>query len=365
MKTIHRYISGAFISSFLITLVVFTFVMSIGIVFGAAEYISRGIPLRLLLQLVALGLPGVLAYCVSISLLTSSLLVFGRLSADGEITAMKACGIGLWQIVSTPVLVSVLATVGCIYVNTEVVPRNHMANRLLIAQLGMISPTEMLPEAQFTRDFPGLVVWIGRKKGGQLYDIRIHDQREGSVKREIRARQGAVRLEGNGRDIVIDLTDVTISPFDDKRPGRAFVDKWAVKIADAAKTRRSEKREEDYTLAELLDRIGQMPMPDENAEVDDEARERTSLLVELNKRLALSMACFAFVLLGVPLGIKTQRKESSIGIGMSLFVVLCFYTFIVIAKSLERHPSLHPELIVWCPVVLAVLLGLALIRRAD
>jgi len=92
---------------------------------------------------------------------------------------------------------------------------------------------------------------------------------------------------------------------------------------------------------------------------------RTSLLVEANTRFTLSLSCFAFVLLGAALGIKIHRKESSIGIAVSLLLVFIFYFFIIIADSLVNRPDLHPHLIVWIPFFLSQVLGCYLIQRSN
>jgi lipopolysaccharide export system permease protein len=367
MKTIHGYVGGSFLSSFIAVLVVFTFVMSIGVIFGVAEYLMRGVSPMVLLQLVGYGIPTILPYTVPFSLLTASLLVFGRLSADGEITAMKACGISLWQVVAVPLATGFLVTLACVYVTSDAIPNANFARRQMVTQLGADSPADMLPEGQFTRDFPGLAVRVERKQGNQLIDIRIYDNRAKGVRREIRAKRGTIHRDGDSRDVVIDLEDVIINPFDYKRPGSATVERWPVKIAAVGKVSQSEKRRADMTLPEIAQSIvaQESETAAESLNPEDRAKERTALRVEMNKRLALSAACFVFVLLGIPLGIRTHRKESSIGIGISLLVVLVFYMFIVIAETLCRHPEFHPELVVWLPVGLAIGLGLGLMTRAN
>jgi lipopolysaccharide export LptBFGC system permease protein LptF len=92
---------------------------------------------------------------------------------------------------------------------------------------------------------------------------------------------------------------------------------------------------------------------------------KTALLVEINTRMGLSFCCIAFMLLGAALGIKIHRKESSVGIAVTLLLVFIFYFFIIIADSLVTRPELKPHLIVWVPVVFAIVLGLFLLERTD
>ena len=365
MRTIHRYVIKDFLTTFVTTLVVFVFVMSIAILFGASELISRGISIWTLLKVIAYGMPTIISFSIPVSLLTASLLLFGRLSADGEIIAMKACGINIWRIISAPLLVAFAMSLVCVYLNADLVPRTHYARRRLIKELGMESPAEMLPVGQFTQDFPGLTVWIGKRKDNELTDIRIYDFRTKNVRREIRAQRGTIQQGENPEDLHINLYDVIIDPFDVKRPGPASMKKWPLVIKNAARIRTYKPREEDLPLWHLLYKQNHVEEIFSNLRPEDIQKERMALSVEMNKRLALASAAFAFVLLGIPLGIKTHRRESSIGIAMSLFVVFNFYLFIVLAQSLAEKPEFYPNVIVWLPVAIAIMLGWGLVERGK
>jgi lipopolysaccharide export LptBFGC system permease protein LptF len=70
-------------------------------------------------------------------------------------------------------------------------------------------------------------------------------------------------------------------------------------------------------------------------------------------------------MLGIPLGLISRRRESSIGIGISLMVVFVFYFFMIIADSLVKSPQWHPDLIIWIPIILAEVVGLVLLDKAN
>ncbi len=90
---------------------------------------------------------------------------------------------------------------------------------------------------------------------------------------------------------------------------------------------------------------------------------RIKLAVEASKRLALALSCFSFALLGIPLGIRAHRKESSIGIGLSLVLLFVYYLFIILADSCWITRSGVPALIPWIPVLGGQLLGGFLLYR--
>jgi lipopolysaccharide export LptBFGC system permease protein LptF len=72
-----------------------------------------------------------------------------------------------------------------------------------------------------------------------------------------------------------------------------------------------------------------------------------------------------FVLIAIPLGIKSHRKESSIGMVMSLGIMFVYYLFIILSDTFDSSPYLYPWLIPWVPVVVGQLGGFILLRRAN
>ncbi|MBN1556621.1 MAG: LptF/LptG family permease [Lentisphaerae bacterium] len=364
MRILHRYLGGDFLLAFVLTLVVFTFVMSIGVVFKVTDLLARGVSWQPVFQVLLSGIPAALMFSIPVSVLTACLLMFGRLSADGEITAMRVSGVSAWSIASRPLLVALLLTVLCIYINNDLAPRSHFARRLLVSRLGVESPLELLDEGRFINDFAGLTIYLGRREGDRVRNVRIYDER-GGVRREIRAGTGSIRVSTNRMDLVFDLRDVRVDPFSADRPGPAFCERWTTRVPNALRSRTYRKHADDMSFGELLVGMRHTRAAFPELEPGDVRAERMALAVECNKRLALSAACLAFVLIGVPLGIKAHRKESSIGVAMSLGLVFNFYLFIIVAESLARQPALRPDLIVWLPVLISVGLGSWLMQRTN
>jgi len=365
MRILHRYVAGSLTVSFLATFVVFTFVMSIGVGFKVADLLARNVAWRPIMLVLLSGIPGALALSIPVSALTCCLLVFGRYSADGEVAAMKACGVSLWSVARAPRILALGLVVVCLYINNELVPRAHLMRRSMVRRLGMESPQEMLTEGRFIRDFAGLTIYVESRDNDRLYNIRIYDLRNRKIRREARAKSGVIMVAENKNDLLLDLYDVRVDPFFDDRPGAMFCRRWPLTIPDATRAREYRKKEDDMTYGELLNGILNVAEHNPQLASDDLARERMLLLVELNKRLALSASCYAFVLLGIPLGIRTHRKESSVGVAISLGLMFSFFLFILVAESLAKRPETQPHLIVWLPVLISVLLGSVLLNRAD
>lgn len=363
MQTLSRYITRSFLTTLLTTAVVITFVMSIGVLFKVTDLLAMGASWSPIVRIFLTGMPSALAFAIPISSLVASLLVFGRLSSDNEVSAMKACGFSHWQIAAWPLVISIILTALCLYINNEIGPRSHLARRAATAQLAM-RPVDLLEEGRFIHDFSGLTIWVGRKSGDRIRDIRICDTSEKDFRRQIRAKTGVIGVSSNGTDLLINLYNVKIDPFTRGRPGPGFCAEWQIRIKEALRRRPYKPSRKDLTFTQLLGAINDPMSVAPSVYGEETERLRMVHAVEMNKRISLSLSCFAFVLLGIPLGIKSHRKESSIGILISLILAFAFYLFIIVAESLAGHYILRPDLMVIFPVLLFTFIGLFLIARS-
>ena len=86
---------------------------------------------------------------------------------------------------------------------------------------------------------------------------------------------------------------------------------------------------------------------------------------ELSMRMAFSVSCITFGLIGVPLGITAQRRESTAGFVMSMTIAVSYYVMLTLAQIVHREEHLYPHLLVWIPNVLFFVLGVILFRRLS
>lgn len=371
IRVFNRYMLGDFIRSFLITLFVLTFVMYVGAVVQAIDYMSRGISGLLIMKIFALNIPFTLSFVIPMSVLTTVLLHFGRLSADGEVTAMKSSGMSLWQMAAPILFCSALLSCICLYLNAELSPRSHFARRQMLRNLGEGDPLALLDEGRFVNDFPGVKVYVGKKADSRIEDIILYQFDEKGTRAEVRARSGQVSFNTETRVMEINLEQVRLTEYDKTNPGdlskarTLSAESYPVRLdlREMLKKGKIYKKPPDMTFRELLNAIQNVRQSFPDIQENNVPRMRAKMAVDANQRLALALSCFSFTLLAIPLGIRSHRKESSIGIGMALVLLFLFYLFIILSDAMVDRPEWRPDMIPWIPVLSCQILGFLLMHK--
>lgn len=371
IRVLNRYLLGDFAKSFLITLFVLTFVMYVGAVVQAIDYMSRGISGLLIMKIFALNIPFTLSFVIPMSVLTTVLLHFGRLSADGEITALKSSGVSLWQIAAPILFCSVLLSGVCLYLNAVLSPQSHFARRQMLRDLGEEDPLALLDEGRFISDFPGVKVYVGKKADSRLEDIILYQFDEKGVRAEVLAKSGRVSFNKETRVMEINLEKVRLTEYDKNNPedhekARSLsADSYPVTLDLRQMLQKSViyKKAPDMTFSELVDALRNVRQAFPDIQEKNVPRMRAKMAVDASQRLALAMSCFSFTLLAIPLGIRSHRKESSIGIGLALVLLFTFYMFIILSDAMVDRPEWRPDMIPWIPVLGCQFFGFLLLQK--
>lgn len=179
--------------------------------------ISKGLALLTVLKLFLLTLPFLMAMTIPMAVLVAVVLAFGRLSADNEITIMKACGINLFRLIRPIALLAVLLSMGMLYFNDAILPEtNHKFKNLMIAIHRKV-PTLSIEEGVFIDDFDGYQIYIREKddKQAQIYGVIIHEMGpDKRISRSILAQWGVIEYDQTSEIFSITLHDGEIHELD-------------------------------------------------------------------------------------------------------------------------------------------------------
>lgn len=200
MLILWRYILKEHVGPFIFGLSIITLVFLLNIIFRElGRILSRGLSIQIIAEFFFLNLAWIIALAVPMAVLVATLMAFGRLSGDGEITAMKAGGVSILNIMTPVFFVAVLLAVFLVWFNNNVLPNANYRTKLLTADIFRKRPTlNIEPGVMYNDidDYSILVQEITEKSDtSYVVNIDIEDNSDPGKSTFIRAKRGKIFLD--------------------------------------------------------------------------------------------------------------------------------------------------------------------------
>src|SRR5215471_2849640 len=364
MKLIDRFISRELLVNVAFAILVLSLVLVVGNIFRKLLplLVNHDVPVEYLITFIAYVLPFSLIFTIPWGLLTAILLVFGRLSADNELIALRCNGVSISRICISLGAIALACTGICLWLNVQAAPAAQEKLRSTIFDLATRNPMALFGSDQVIDQFPGRKIYVGKKEGNKLENITVFELTEKSMPMRVTfAKSGMLEADLENKRILMHLYNARYQQRDEKDPTDLHKIKDGISMQEGTlpisleELYEKEKKRPSrsaMSLEQLLDQLN-----------SESARERSASRTEINKRFSFPFACIAFAIIGVPLGVTAHRRETSIGFAMGLIVAVAYFLFVIIADTLRGNPKVHPELLIWVPNVLFIILGALLFRR--
>jgi LPS export ABC transporter permease LptF len=364
MKLIDRFVSRELLVDVLFAIAVLSLVLVVGNIFRKLLplLVNHDVPIEYLIAFIAYVLPFSLIFTIPWGLLTAILLVFGRLSADNELIALRSNGVSITRICIPLGGIAVLCTAICLWLNVQVAPAAQEKLRSTIFDLATRNPMALFGSDQVIDQFPGRRIYVGKKEGNKLENITVFEMNDKALPvRVTYARTGRLEADLANKQILMHLYQARYQERDPKDPFNVHKIRDGINMVEGTlpislEELYEKEKKRPYrsalSIEQLLDQLK-----------SGNKRERSASRTELNKRFSFPFACVAFAIIGVPLGVTAHRRETSIGFAMALIVATTYFLFVIIGDTLRGNPHAHPELLVWFPNVLFIVLGTFLFRR--
>jgi lipopolysaccharide export system permease protein len=364
MKLIDKFVSREVLVNVLFAIAVLSLVLVVGNIFRKLLplLVNHDVPMEYLLAFIAYVLPFSLIFTIPWGLLTAILLVFGRLSADNELIAMRANGISVTRVCIPLAGIALVSTAICLWLNVQVAPAAQEKLRSTIFDLATRDPMALFGSDQVIDEFPGRKIYVGKKDGNQLENITVFELDENSLPMKVTfARSGRLEADLENKRILMHLYNARYQQRDEKDPNDLRKIRDGINMAEGTlpisleELYEKEKKRPSRSALSIQQLLEQLK--------SENKREQSASRTEINKRFSFPFACLAFAIIGVPLGVTAHRRETSIGFAVGLIVAVTYFLFVIIGDTLRGNPKVHPELLVWFPNVLFIVLGALLFRR--
>jgi lipopolysaccharide export system permease protein len=366
-KTLNFYLTKEILVFFFLGLVVVTFVLVVQNILRVMETsLGAGVGLWDFLKLCYYILPPFVSFSIPMALLVAILIGLGRLSADGEVLALKASGVSLYQILWPAAVISLVAYLVTAAIVIKVEPWSREAMRRLVYDLSA-KFTLGISERVFT-DYSGLILYVNEKPTGssELRGILVFDQKEANRPLTVFASRGEIVDDPKSLKISLRLSDGSFHILSDdfKTYQEATFDSAniTVDLSDYLEPLGAKPtRVKDMNITELhnlIDRIKQRSVRDARTLAD-----LRRLKVLYYQKFSLPFACVVFGLLAVPLGIQPPKSSRFRGFVLSLLVFLSYFALMTIAELVGKRGGLPPVLAVWSPNIVMGGIGVLLLVR--
>jgi lipopolysaccharide export system permease protein len=361
-KTINLYILKEIVPVFLIGLMTFTVILLMDKILKLIEMIvSRGASLSQVLMLLLFISPSFLVFTIPMAVLLATLMSFGRLSGDSEITAFKASGMSLYQLFFPVVFFSIAAYLLTTFLVIYGLPWGNRGFRATLYLIAQSRADIEIKERVFNDVFDGLVVYVDKVpiRGKKMEGVLIYDERDKSKTSTIFAKEGFLLNNPGSQEIILRLVDGDIHQSGRKsnvyRKVQFNTYDLKLELAKAFAALGRKLREQEMSVDEIKAKIEKMKQ---------NGMDTTSQEVQLHKRYAIPFACIVFSLIGVPLGIQSRRSGRSHGFIFSILILLAYYISLTGSDLLAINKSIPPFLAGWAPNLLFGCLGFYLLVRA-
>lgn len=363
MLTADRYIGKQIISTTLFAVMILSGVFLLGNIFKEARplFVGKHPSALLVFEFIFSVLPFSLMFTIPFSFLAAVMLVFGRLSADNEIVGMRMAGRSLPRI-AVPVLLIAMALSGfCYWLNAKVAPEaKNNVKGLLIAAV-QEDPSKFLDPGVVQTHLDDKRIYVRARDGDTLYGVHIHDIGDESTrfgeKLYTYAEKAQLIIDLEKGNLQLKLENATIEMID-KDGTRTPLTVASINpvVFDFKIEERKRARASYMSNSEIADYLKTTPQLDN--------KKTAAFNNEITHRQSYSLACVAFALIGVPLGMGARRKDTSSGFILSLGIGLGYFLFHIFAKQSDAdYPQLATALY-WLPNILALILGVFLFKRA-
>ena len=364
MRILTRYILGEIVSHALIGAAVFTFILFTRDLGRILELVVRNsAPLPSIAEIFFFTIPVALTYTIPMGVLVGILIGLSRLSADSEITAMRASGLSVWSFLRVSSIFFVAAWLLALANSVYVAPLSLASLGNLQSRLQSSQASFEVQPRVFYEGFPKIILYVEDVKavarGAIWKGVFLADLSDPASPRVTLAREGVLVSQGANR-LDLHLTDGSTHESDPANADRYQISTFDVTdIPLQVPAAQNHAQSESAPLAEMS--LRQLLAA---AHTGKPESERWAM-IEFHRRLALPTACLVLALVGVPLGLSSKKGGKSSGFVLTILLVFLYYSISLIGVSLARQSRMSPAAGVWLADVAFLLGGVFLLWQSE
>lgn len=343
--------------------------VAIGVLFDLVRKITEvGLPPAVAVEVFLLKLPYFISLSFPMAILLSCLMVYGRLSSDSELIALRSCGISIYRLIAPALALGLIMTGVTFGFNEAVVPAANLRASVILEQA--VKKTEKEPvnfreKNILYQEFRG-----GSKKrisrmfyaeefdGEKMKGLTVLDFSQKGLNQIVVANSAVWNAERK----TWDFFDGTIYIVDSDASYRNIVrfDRQQIQLPrtplDIAQTSTDPIEMNMAQIRDYLEKVGP----------GGDRKEVKRLKLRIEQKVSFPFTCLAFALVGSTLGIRPQRGgRRATGFGISLILIIFYYLFTSVCEAFYQFGYLSSFIAAWLPVLTIFGMGAFLLMRLN
>ncbi|MFN5379143.1 MAG: LptF/LptG family permease [Ignavibacteria bacterium] len=416
---IYRYILRAHVAPFVFgTSVIMALFLIQYMMRWVDKLASKGLDAGTIVQFLVLNLSWIVVLAIPIGVLFSTIMAFGAMSSNHEVTVMKASGIGLLRMMIPVMILGALLWGFTFWYTDSVLPDSNVRLTGMMRDIESTKPSFAVEEGQFTT-FNSTTSILARRvlPNGSMLGVSIYDKSKFDFVNIINADSGRLAFSPSLTRLVIQLSKGEIHQRGIRNPNEYRVvsfdryqivlpaDKFFYEASDVTGTSRGER---EMTIADMQKIVSQAELQEQQAllrydssvvrhlqdlratppsmasalttpeilqrassyvmtaqtmfeaERQRAASERVvanRYLVEIHKKYAIPFACLLFVFVGSPLGILTKGGNFGTSAMYSLGFYVIYWMSMIGGEEFADRGYLSPLVAMWLGNIIIGIIG--------
>lgn len=394
----------------------------------ADRLVGKGLDTWVIVKLIVYNLSWMVVLVVPMASLVATLMAFGNLSQNNEVTIMKSSGISLYKMMLAPFLASMAVALLLFQFNNDVLPdANHQA-KILMSDISRTKPTLSLEPGFFSQEVDNYAILVRAidQKSNWLYQITIYDYSNSAKINVVTADSGKIFFSKDQSKLIMDLYHGEIHESDVQNTtmyrklefekhiitmnGEQFTFQQSNSvsrgerelsvqdmqfIADSLRktlyknfSLLNKENDKIFFLDTAMDkkeivsplgsnkelmymraidkiRIAKSTVQSNANRIEYIQKDIDRFEVEIYKKYALPAACIVFVLIGAPLGIMVRKGGFGVAAGISLFFFLIYWAFLIGGEKLAERGFFSPFIGMWAANFVLGFVGIILTIKTN
>jgi lipopolysaccharide export system permease protein len=353
-KIIYRSITKELFFAFFLTITSLNSILMMEKLLRLSRLLSGiGVKVFDMIKIIFYLQPQLLMLTIPMSLLLSTLLVYGRMNLDSEIIILKTSGMDFKRISVPVVLLGGFCFFASIIVSFYAGPKSSVKLRDTVAQIIAVQSTLSVEEGTFNTSFKDIVIIVkNRKPPDILEQIFIYDSRNQKEPRILMAKEGKFFMQ-DSLNIGLFLKNGYINITKDNSATELFFDRYNMTLNLGAAP--PEQKKIELTPIELFHKT----------KVLQTYKEKSALYLEFYRRLSLPAVCLLLILLGPPLSLVAGKTGRLGGLSLGLLVFTVYYMLLIYGENLVMAGRVPPYIGAWLATIMLGMFSLVLFKKGT